>query len=268
MIEIREGPPSVAAYRRHGEEGETNGGEIISTERKVRLGFAFALICLGAIAVVSYLSVVRLNAHAASVEHTYRVLGGLEVLLAGVTDSETATRGYIITGDENYLEPYRQSAQVIDGQTKLLRELTADNLTQQQRLHSVELLVTSRLSDLRGVIELRKNQGFAAAQSAVLTGKGKQVHDRIRGLIDQMKGTEQSLLDDRERLAHRSSSITLAVIVGGGFLACALVALRSLQFDGILRAEREPTGHSTRPKTCSKRACRNAPRNCRLNSGD
>lgn len=242
MIEIREVPASVTAYRRHGEDGQTNDGRTVSTERKVRLGFAFALICLGVIAVVSYISVVRLNAHAASVEHTYRVLGGLEILLAAVTDSETAERGYVITGDESYLEPYRQSAQVIEHQTKLLRELTADNRTQQQRLDSAELLVINRLSDLRGVIELRKNQGFAAAQSAVLTGKGKQFHDRIRSLIDQMKGTEQSLLDDREQLAHRSSSITLAVIIGGGFLACALVALALIaiqrDFAGRTRADR------------------------------
>jgi PAS domain S-box-containing protein len=216
--------PSARTHRRHGEEGGANGAAIASTERKVRLGFALVLICLGVIAVVSYVSVARLNAHSASVAHTYRVLSGLEVLLAAVTDSETAERGYVITGDENYLEPYRQAAQVIDRQTKLLRELTADNRSQQQRLDSVEPLVSNRLADLRAVIELRRSQGFAAAQSAVLSGKGKQFHDRIRGLIDQMNGTEQSLLDARERLARRSSSIALAVIVGGGVLACALVA--------------------------------------------
>ena len=217
--------PSARTHRHHGEEGGTNGAAIASTERKVRLGFAFALICLGVIAVVSYVSVVRLNAHSASVAHSYRVLSGLEVLLAAVTDSETAERGYVITGDENYLEPYRQSAQIIDRQTKLLRGLTADDRSQQQRLDSVEPLVSNRLADLRTVIELRKSRGFAAAQSAVLSGKGKQFHDRIRGLIDQMNGTEQSMLDARERLARRSSSIALAVIVGGGLLACALVAL-------------------------------------------
>jgi PAS domain S-box-containing protein len=215
---------------------------LASTERKVQTGFAIALICLGVIGLVSYISVMRLNAHAASVAHTYRVLGGLGELLAAVTDSETAERGYVITGDESYLEPYRQSAQVIDRQTKALRELTADNPAQQQRLDAVEPLVIGRLSVLRAVIELRKNQGFAAAQSAVLTGQGKQFHDRIRGLVDQMKGTEQSLLDDRERLASRSSSVALAVISGGGVLACALVALALIairrDFAGRARADR------------------------------
>jgi PAS domain S-box-containing protein len=225
-----------------GEESEPADGKLASTERKVRLGFAFALTCLGVVGVVSYFSVVRLNEHAASVEHTHQVLSSLELLLAAVTDSETAERGYVITGDESYLEPYRQSVQVVDSQARRLRELTTDNPAQQRRLDAVVPLVTDRLINLRTVIEQRKNQGFAAAQSEILTGKGKQFHDRIRRLIDQMKGTERSLLEERERLARRSSNIAQAVIIGGGFLACGLVgfALFAIRrdFAGRARAER------------------------------
>ena len=66
--------------------------------------------------------------------HTHEVLGSLELLLAAATDSETAERGYVITGDESYLDPYRQAAAVVEGETRHLRELTADNRAQQQRL--------------------------------------------------------------------------------------------------------------------------------------
>src|ERR1700741_1637870 len=107
---------------------------LAATERKVRLGFIFALACLAVIGAVSYLSVARLNESAARVEHTHQVLDSLELLLAATTDSETAERGYIITGDASYLEPYRQAAAIIDGQQGRLRELTADNHAQQQRL--------------------------------------------------------------------------------------------------------------------------------------
>jgi PAS domain S-box-containing protein len=215
---------------------------LTSTERKVRFGFGFALTCLGIVGVVSFLSVVRLNENAARVEHTHEVFSRLELLLAAVTDSETAERGYVITGDESYLEPYRQSAAVVDGQTRRLRELTADNPAQQRRLDSLVPLVTDRLANLRAVIELRKDQGFAAAQSEILTGKGKRFHDRIRGLIDQMKDVETSLLKERERRTNRSSNVAQAVIIGGGFLACGLVGLALFairrDFAGRARAER------------------------------
>jgi PAS domain S-box-containing protein len=221
---------------------EPADGDLASTQRKVGFGFAFALACLGIVGVVSYLSVVRLNEDAAWVEHTHEVLGRLELLLAAVTDSETAERGYVITGDESYLEPYRKAANVADVQASRLRELTADNHVQQQRLESAVPLVSDRLAELQKVIELRRTQGYAAAQSEILTGKGKQFHDRIRGLIDEMKGTETFLLQERRRLADRSAAITQAVIVGGGFLACGLVGLALLairrDFAGRARAER------------------------------
>src|SRR5438132_573610 len=148
------------------------------TEWKVRVGFGFALACLGVIGIVSYLSVVRLNENAARVEHTHEVLSSLELLLAAATDSETAERGYVITGDESYLEPYREAGAVIDGQTRRLRELTADNRAQQQRLDPVAALGTERLAILPAGVGLRRDQRSAAAPDASLQGKADQFNDR------------------------------------------------------------------------------------------
>jgi PAS domain S-box-containing protein len=213
-----------------------------STERIVRLGFAFALVCLVIIGVASYLSVTRLNENAAWVEHTHDVLGGLDAVLAAATDSETAERGFVITGDANYLEPYRQSAQLVGTEEARLRRLTADNSAQQRRLDAVAMLVSERLANLRTVIDLRRDQGFEAARNEVLSGKGKQFHDQIRGVIDQMKAAEASLLAKRENSTQRSATIAQAVTIGGGLLGCVIVALALLairrDFAGRLQAER------------------------------
>jgi CHASE3 domain sensor protein len=188
------------------------------------------------------MSVVRLNEHTAWVKHTQDVLSSLELVLAAVTDSETAERGYVITGDDGYLDPYRHSSEVVALRLRQLRELTADNAVQSERVNRVEPLVTDRISNLRAVIELRKTQGFAEAQSEILAGKGKRFHDRIRVLIDEMKGTEESLLAAREQKAAEGSNFTRAAIVGGGLLAFVLVgfALAAIRrdFAGRARAER------------------------------
>jgi PAS domain S-box-containing protein len=234
----------LPSWHSSGEEGENRpgGADLSSTERKVRFGFFFALICLAVVGVVSYLSVVRLAEDAAWVEHTHEVLGSLEMLLAAATDSETAERGYVITADESYLDPYRQATAVVEGEMRHLRELTADNRSQQQRLDAVAALVTDRLANLRAVVELRKTAGFAAAQREILTGKGKQFHDRIRQLIAQMQDNERTLLKNREQLTARSSRIARAVIIGGGLLGGGIVALALLvvrrDFAGRVRAER------------------------------
>jgi PAS domain S-box-containing protein len=216
--------------------------ELKATERNVRLGFAVALGCLVVIAAISFLSVAQLNQRAAWVEHTHEVLGDLEALLSAATDSETAERGYVITGDDSYLEPYQQAAHLAEGDEASLRRQTADNPAQQQRLVSVTKLVTERLDNLRTVIALRKTQGFEAARNEVLTGKGKRFHDQIRRLIDQMKGDESALLAARETSARQSSRIAQSVTIGGGLLACVIVGLALLavrrDFAGRLQAER------------------------------
>ena len=215
---------------------------LLSTERKVYLGFAFALACLALIGAVSYLSVLDLTAHAARVAHTHEVMSRLELLLAAATDSETAERGFVITGDESYLGPYQQSAQAVGVHGRKLRELTADNPVQQERLAIIVPLVDERLANLRMVIELRRNGGFEAARAEILTGQGKRFHDRIRGLIDQMKQTETSLLEEREQDTYRRATLTRGVIVGGSVLAFALVGwalwLIRPDFAGRARAER------------------------------
>jgi CHASE3 domain sensor protein len=136
--------------------------ELGSTQRKLRLAFAFALLCLGVVGLISYLSILHLRENAARVEHTHEILNRIELLLAAATDSETAERGYVITGDESYLDPYRQSAEVVDNEAKQLRRLTVDNSVQQQRLDSVVALTNDRLTNLQLVIGLRRDQGFEA----------------------------------------------------------------------------------------------------------
>ena len=67
---------------------------------KIAAGFALALAILVAIGAVSYRSTAKLTETAEWVAHTYRVLDELAEVLAGMTNAETGTRGYVITGDE------------------------------------------------------------------------------------------------------------------------------------------------------------------------
>ena len=73
---------------------------------KIGTGFALALAILVAIGAVSYRSTAKLTDTAEWVDHTHQVLEKLEALLSGMIDIETGDRGYVITGEESYLEPY------------------------------------------------------------------------------------------------------------------------------------------------------------------
>jgi len=195
----------------------------LSLERKVRLTFAFGAACLVLVGVTSYRAVAGLRTNDEWVDHSHQVLASLHELLSTITDAETGVRGYVITGDERYLEPYDSATKKIAATQHELREMTRDNPTQQRSLDALDQLLEERISILRREIELRRTQGFEAAQAAIASDGGKRVHDRIRANIEQMADVETTLLKERDARAQRSSLVAKTVIVSGSFVALLVV---------------------------------------------
>jgi methyl-accepting chemotaxis protein len=197
---------------------------------KIAAGFALALAILVAIGAVSYQSTAKLTETAKWVAHTYQVLEKLEGVLSGMQDAETGTRGYVITGDERYLEPYRDAQVSVNQKVKSLRELTKDNVNQQRRLDILEPLIDGKegkFADLQETIDLRKDKikGFDAALQMVRTDKGKRVMDEIRKALEAMAGEENSLLIKRSDEAQASAKNANFTIVFGTLAAFIVLAL-------------------------------------------
>ena len=77
-----------------------------SIGNKIASGFGLALAVLLVVGAVSYDSTTKLSSSADWVRHTHEVLAGLDELLSAMKDAETGERGYVITGESPYLEPY------------------------------------------------------------------------------------------------------------------------------------------------------------------
>jgi len=173
---------------------------------------------------VSYLTINRVRGAAEWEGHTKEVISALHLLLADVTDVESAQRGFAIVADENFLERYKIARREIGLDLHSLRELTADNAAQQRRLDVLAPLVAKRMARLDDEVELRRGQGFATAQAATATGVGRKLHDEIQKLVGEMEAVEDGLLQQREVEAKRSSEMAKAIIVVGSLLALAVVA--------------------------------------------
>ena len=196
-----------------------------SIGKKIGSGFGLALIALTTFGAVSYDGTSKLIDSAAWKWHTREVLGGVDELLSAMKDAETGQRGYIITGEARYLEPYQGAREAVDQKLKYLLESTADNPIQQRRLAAIEPLVVSKFAVLQETIDLRRTKGFGAAAQEVLTDKGKDAMDSIRNLVGEMREEETGLLvkrsvEERDR-AHR----TEMTIVVEGLCALALLSL-------------------------------------------
>src|SRR5688572_29738136 len=104
---------------------------------KILLGFGLALLILVIVGGVSYHNTAKLITNTDWRSHSYQVLSSLKGLVGEVVNAETGQRGYLLTGREEYLEPYRQAAKSVETKITELRTLTADNPQQQQRLEQL-----------------------------------------------------------------------------------------------------------------------------------
>jgi PAS domain S-box-containing protein len=194
-------------------------------ERKVRFGFALAAVALVAVGILTYVSVLRFHEDAGLVEHTHQVLNSLSELLSGLTSAESAQRGYVITGQEEYLQPYQDAVQSVHQQTQQLRQLTADNQVQQHNLGSLEPLIADRLHLMQQRLDLRRDKGSDQAQAASATAQGRGLQNEIGSLITSMQNEERRLLFERQVSAQESSVQLRTAIVIGSALALGLLLI-------------------------------------------
>jgi methyl-accepting chemotaxis protein len=199
-----------------------------SIGRKIASAFGVALAMLLVVGVVSHDSTAKLIDSAEWVRHSHQVVTGLDEFLSAMKDAETGQRGYLITGTPRYLEPYQGARELADQKLKQVRELTADNPDQQQRLTAIEPLVAGKFAELQETIDLRSTKGFAAAEQVVITDRGKNVMDSIRKLVGDMDVEEASLLARRsveEKDRVRRTNLTIVLGSLGSFVLLSLAGV-------------------------------------------
>ncbi|MFN6464761.1 MAG: response regulator [Nostoc sp. DedVER02] len=180
---------------------------------KIGVSFVLSLATLTTIGLICYQSTNELIETSSKETHTYQVLSQLEDLNLQLTNAETGQRGYIITGEERYLEPYNAAIGVLNQRVKELQRVTSDNPNQQNRLDILQPLLTQRMAVMKDVIDLRQSQGVEPAQKAILTDQGKQLMDQIQKVIQAMKTEENALLKQRSEKAKAAAHQTIATIV-------------------------------------------------------
>ena len=225
-------------------DARTEARRHATTERKVRASFAVALAFLGVIGIVSYLSVVGLSENSANVARSHEVMRAIDQIVAATTEAEAAHRGFIISGDEQFVREYDAVVSNVSALSRQLHGLIADDPQQLQRMAALQEAIDARLLRSAKAIELRRQGGLEAVLAMAAHGpRGSQLQAKVRDLGQALVSAEQVLLDARERGAQRSASIARSVIIGGSLLALVFVSLALFairrDFAGRERAEAE-----------------------------
>jgi signal transduction histidine kinase/DNA-binding response OmpR family regulator len=159
------------------------------------------------------------------VAHTHQVLEHVEFLHGKLRDAETGQRGYVVTGDEEYLELYANALQAtavreagardvtrssrrprsVMQELAFLRELTSDNPAQQGNLDEMEGVVKKLLDYMAAAIAERKQQAAGAAAPSFDFQRGKKLMDQARSLMRIMEAEENHLLALRTEVAENNT---------------------------------------------------------------
>jgi two-component system CheB/CheR fusion protein len=184
------------------------------------------------------------------VERARMLIGELETILSTVKDAETGQRGYLLTGNAAYLQPYERSLTTIHDEIDRLTALTRQNPAQAERVREFEGLVDAKLSELAETIRLYRAGEPAEALRIVETGLGEGIMDRIRASVGAMRAEETRQLAERSARARQTERRVLAAAIFGGacFLAVLVVFLLVVREDLLGRARAQEAAFDSEEK--------------------
>ena len=186
--------------------------QILGLDLTVGLGLVGVLVFFVLSGLVAYFNIQTLQEDNGKIVHSHDVIAALDTLLSDAQDAETGQRGFLLTGNDKYLDPYTAALAAIPSQLNTLAQLTSDNPTQQANIVTLKSHVDAKLAELKQTIELRRSQGTDAALAIVNTDRGKAEMDAIRAQLSAMDHIEADLRD--KRLAEMNAAYKTALVSG------------------------------------------------------
>jgi PAS domain S-box-containing protein len=192
-------------------------------EKRYPIGIAVVVVIILANTALSYRNTVQLYAAAEGVAHSQRVQAALSQVLTSAAEAETGQRGYVITGNERYLEPFYAAERRIDTEVSRLAQLTRDNALQEAEVPRLQRFIVQKLDELRLTIAVRRENGSDAARAIVFTDRGRLAMDSLHAVVSRMQNRERALTAERTAEYAQSRNQAVSAGIAAGLTALVLV---------------------------------------------
>ena len=190
----------------------------LSLKTKMVFGLVGTAIVFLGIAYVTYQNLTKIEEAATIAERTVETLEVLEEVIASLSDAETGQRGYLLTGDLKYLEPYNSGVFLVGTRIDNLQQLIGDDQNQQDKIIVLRDLVEQKKDELKETVNLQAEGKGNEAIEIVLSDKGKDIMDDIRAVIADMQKDERGLHDIRDRKLEKIQSSAKIILLLGSIL--------------------------------------------------
>ena len=198
------------------------GAGVWTLARLLTAGFLVAMAFSVFLGVTSYQRIGELGAERARVDATHRDLEDIEDLRSLLKDAERGQRGFVITGREYYLRPYEQAVRQMDGAVATVDRIAGDENPAEVAV--LDRAIAAKRAELAETIRLRREDGFAAAEEAVATDRGRDAMLEITATLDVIEARHRadharheraSVLGSRETQRLILATMVAAVLVTG-----------------------------------------------------
>ena len=149
----------------------------------------------------------------------------LEEIVVSVREAEANERGYLLTGEESYLEPFHRVAAAVPSELSKVAALAPD---QSALLREIQRLVAEKIREMQETIDLRRTQGVDAALKVMLADKGWDLTNRIRAADRNFRSIKTlEYQGSSVAISHLGNQI-LYVSLGGDLVLCILLLLAAI----------------------------------------
>ena len=192
--------------------------------RRRRLIAGSSAVVAVIVGLVTLITIDRLRASRSLVRHTLEVMQRAEELAGHLSDAETGQRGFLLTNDERYLEPYNAGRAGVERDTSMLRALTRDNESQRHRLDALSSIIGSKFAELDRTIASQRAGQVSEALATVRSDSGKLAMDSIRRIMTAISSEERRLYEAREARSKRLYALVIVTVVLGTLASAAIAS--------------------------------------------
>jgi PAS domain S-box-containing protein len=200
----------------------------LTIEKYAPLAFLIGLTLLIGISLVSYRTLNDLTRTADQVARTDELIGRLEEVLSDYKDALIASRGYALTGNENYLDIYKEDKRKVDLDLLEVRRLTADNPQRGRQLDAIDQIEQQTYKVFEEIIKTRRTRGFDASLAMLRNDREQALVGAVRERLKEIEGEENRLLLLREAAARSSARRAKIILVVGSSIGVLLTILAIL----------------------------------------
>jgi len=185
-------------------------------KNQIRIGFIVVMIVLLAIGTLSYQSNQNFRETNHLISLTHEALNEAEHSLTFSTYLETCTRGFVLTENTSFLDPFKKKTNVIAEHLNPIRSLTINDVKQQKNIRIFEQLMNDKIAIMESAVALRKNNHFEEALALISSGKGIKITDQARMVMDEIKEKEWrkiKLMEEKNENAQKNFIFVLAILI-------------------------------------------------------